>query len=89
MLMVTRLSGVREKRKTVRHGYASRKFLDTSAIVDGRIVSLLQTGILEGEIVVPQYVIHEIQALADSSDDATREKGRRGLELLQKWRTKT
>ena len=83
MLMVTRLSGVREKRKTVRHGYASRKFLDTSAIVDGRIGALLQSGVLEGEVVVPQYVIHEIQALADSSDDATRQKGNRALEALR------
>lgn len=83
MLMLTRLSGVHEKRKTVRRGYASRKFLDTSAIVDGRIGALLQTGVLEGEIVVPQYVVHEIQTLADSSDDATREKGKRGLEILR------
>ena len=84
MVMLTRLSGVREKRKTVRHGYASRKFVDTSAIVDGRIGALLETGALEGEIVVPEYVIREIQTLADSSDDATREKGKRGLEMLQK-----
>ena len=86
MVMLTRLSGVREKRKTVRHGYASRKFVDTSAIVDGRIGALLETGALEGEIVVPEYVIREIQTLADSSDDATREKGKRGLEMLQKIR---
>ena len=82
-MMLTRLSGVREKRKTIRHGYASRKFLDTSAIVDGRIGPLLRTGVLEGEIVLPQYVITEIQALADSSDDQTREKGRRALEMLR------
>ena len=81
--MVTRLSGVREKRKTVRRGYASRKFLDTSAIVDGRIVPLLRTGVLEGEIVLAQYVIDEIQTLADSSDPQTREKGKRGLEMLR------
>ena len=81
--MVTRLSGVREKRKTVRRGYASRKFLDTSALVDGRIVPLLRTGVLEGEIVLAQYVIDEIQTLADSSDPQTREKGKRGLEMLR------
>ena len=81
--MVTRISGVREKRKTVRRGYASRKFLDTSAIVDGRIVPLLRTGVLEGEIVLAQYVIDEIQTLADSSDPQTREKGKRGLEMLR------
>ena len=66
-MMLTRLSGVHEKRKTVRRGYASRKFLDTSAIV-----------------VLPQYVINEVQSLADSSDDQTREKGKRGLEMLRK-----
>ena len=81
--MLTRLSGVREKRKTVRHGYASRKFLDTSAIVDGRVAALLKTGALEGEIVLPQYVITEIQSLADSSDDQTREKGKRALAMLR------
>ena len=86
MMTLTRLSGVREKRKTVRHGYASRKFLDTSVLVDGRIGALLRTGALEGEIAVPQYVIHEIQTLADSSDDATREKGKRALDLLQQLR---
>ena len=83
MVMITRLSGVHEKRKTVRRGYASRKFLDTSALIDGRIAALLKTGALEGEIALPTYVIHEIQALADSSDDATREKGKRALALLQ------
>ena len=84
MAMLTRLSGVREKRKTIRHGYASRKFLDTSAIIDGRTAALLKTGALEGEIVVPQYVIQEIQTLADSPDDPVREKGRRGLEELRR-----
>ena len=83
MMMMTRLSGVHEKRKTVRRGYASRKYLDTSAIIDGRIGALLRTGIIEGEIVVPQYVIDEVQHLADSSDENTREKGRRGLEMLR------
>ena len=83
MVMITRLSGVREKRKTVRHGYASRKFLDTSAIIDGRIGAVLRTGFVEGEVILPQYVIDEVQQLADSSDESTREKGRRGLKILQ------
>lgn len=84
LMMITRLSGVREKRKTVRHGYASRKFLDTSAIIDGRIAGLLRTGVLEGEVVLAQYVIDEMQSLADSSDPRTREKGLRGLEILRR-----
>ncbi len=80
--MITRLSGVREKRKIIRHGYAARKFLDTSAIVDGRILEILKTGFIEGEIMMPQYVIDEVQRLADSSDESTRERGRRGLDML-------
>ncbi len=80
--MITRLSGVREKRKIIRHGYAARKFVDTSAVVDGRIMEILKTGFIEGEIILPQYVIDEVQRLADSSDESTRERGRRGLDML-------
>jgi uncharacterized protein YacL len=86
MLMITRLSGVREKRKTIRHGYASRKFLDTSAIIDGRIEAILKAGFIEGEVILTPYVVAEIQRLADSSDETTREKGRRGLEMMQRLR---
>ena len=82
-MMLHRMSGSHEKRKTVRRGYASRKFVDTSAVVDGRVAALIRTGVLEGEIVLPQYVIDEIQTLADSSDSQTREKGKRGLEMLR------
>ena len=81
-MMITRLSGVREKRKITRHGYAARKFLDTSAVIDGRILPVLKTGFIEGEIVLPQYVIDEVRKLADSSDESTRERGRRGLDML-------
>ena len=81
-MMITRLSGVREKRKIPRHGYAARKFIDTSAVIDGRILPVLKTGFIEGEIVLPQYVIDEVRKLADSSDEGTRERGRRGLDML-------
>ena len=81
-IMITRLSGVHEKRKITRRGYAARKFLDTCAVVDGRILEILKTGFIEGEIVLPQYVIDEVQKLADSSDESTRERGRRGLDML-------
>ena len=80
--MITRLSGVREKRKIIRHGYAARKFLDTCAVVDGRILEILKTGFIEGEVILPQYVVGEVQKLADSSDESTRERGRRGLDIL-------
>ncbi len=56
--------------------------LDTSAIIDGRIAEVSKTGFLEGVLVVPQFVLIELQGLADSGDDLKRSKGRRGLELL-------
>ena len=82
LTMITRLSGVREKRKITRHGYASRKFVDTSALIDGRVLEILKTGFIEGEVVLPEYVAAELQAVADSPDEATRERGRRGLSIL-------
>ncbi|NJO08125.1 MAG: twitching motility protein PilT [Chloroflexaceae bacterium] len=56
--------------------------LDTSAIIDGRIAMIGTTGFLEGTLLVPQFVLIELQMLADSSDDLRRSKGRRGLDLL-------
>jgi len=84
MVMLTRVSGAREKSKIRKHGYAARKFLDTSAIIDGRILEIGKTGFIEGEIVIPQFVVEELQHLADSSDDLYRERGRRGLDLLRR-----
>ena len=82
MAMISRLSGAREKSKTRKHGYASRKYIDTSALIDGRIQEIAKTGFIEGEIVVPQYVVDELQHVADSADDSRRDRGRRGLEML-------
>lgn len=56
--------------------------LDTSAIIDGRIATVAQTGFLEGTLLVPGFVLTELQGLADSNDELRRSKGRRGLELL-------
>jgi uncharacterized protein YacL len=56
--------------------------VDTSAIIDGRIATIGKTGFLEGTLLVPQFVLFELQTLADSSDDLRRSKGRRGLDLL-------
>ena len=84
--MVTRLSGAREKNKIRKHGYASRKYVDTSAVIDGRILEVAKTGFLEGEFVIPQYVVDELQHVADSADDSRRERGRRGLEILSRMR---
>jgi uncharacterized protein YacL len=65
---------------------ASAKILDTSVIIDGRIQGLLASGLLEGQIIVAQAVIDELQALADSSNAEKRGKGRRGLKLLSSLR---
>lgn len=58
------------------------KLLDTSVLVDGRIVDMAQTGFLEGLFIVPSFVTEELQALADSTNQLKRSKGRRGMEIL-------
>lgn len=62
------------------------KFLDTSAVIDGRFVEMRRAGFLEGSVLVPGFVVSELQALADSADDVRRGRGRRGLDLLQTLR---
>ncbi len=58
--------------------------LDTSVIVDGRIADIANTRILESELIVPRFVLHELQTIADSSDKLKRSRGRRGLDMLNK-----
>jgi uncharacterized protein YacL len=60
------------------------KILDTSAIIDGRIADVVETGFLEGTLLVPEFVLRELQIVADSSDSSRRQRGRRGLDILQK-----
>jgi uncharacterized protein YacL len=60
------------------------KVLDTSVIIDGRIADICATGFLDGTLVVPQFVLRELQQVADSSDSLKRNRGRRGLDILQK-----
>lgn len=60
------------------------KILDTSVIIDGRIADICQTGFLEGVIVIPQFVLEELQHIADSSDVLKRNRGRRGLDILNR-----
>ncbi len=60
------------------------KVVDTSVIVDGRIVEIVQSGFIEGPLIVPRFVLHELQAIADSEDPQRRTRGRRGLEALAK-----
>lgn len=66
-----------------------RKLLDTSVIIDGRILDVVKTGFLEGEIVVPQFVLAELRHIADSGDGLRRARGRRGLDVLQKLQKET
>lgn len=61
---------------------AATKILDTSCVIDGRIEDLLSTGFLEGQILVPQFVLQELQKIADASNDQKRARGRRGLDIL-------
>jgi uncharacterized protein YacL len=65
---------------------AATKVLDTSCIIDGRIEALLETGFLEGQIIVAQFVLQELQQLADGAKDLKRVRGRRGLEILNRLR---
>lgn len=61
---------------------ARSKIIDTSAIIDGRFSDLFKLGFLEGNILIPRFVINELQFLADSNDDLKRNKGRKGLQTL-------
>ena len=63
-------------------GLTPSKLLDSSAIIDGRILDIALTGFLEGEILVPRFVVEELQHLADSADAEKRVRGRRGLDLI-------
>jgi uncharacterized protein YacL len=60
------------------------KILDTSVIIDGRIADVCETGFVDGTLVIPQFVLKELQLVADSGDSLKRNRGRRGLDILQK-----
>ena len=63
--------------------YSDNKILDTSVIIDGRVMDILAAGFLDGRLIVPNFVLQELQKLADSGDNMKRAKGRRGLDLVQ------
>lgn len=65
----------------------SPKILDTSVIIDGRIADILKTGFIEGQIVIPEFVLVELRHIADSADSLKRNRGRRGLDVLNKIQT--
>src|SRR5207237_9604742 len=65
------------------------KILDTSVIIDGRIVDLSEVGFLEGTLIIPQFVLRELQQIADSPDPLKRSRGKRGVDVLQPLQTMT
>lgn len=67
--------------KTARRDY---KILDTSVIIDGRIADVAETGFLSGTIIIPQFILRELQQVADSPDSSKRQRGRRGLDMLNR-----
>lgn len=60
------------------------KIIDTSALIDGRLADIAETGFLSGNLIVPRFVLHELQMVADSSDATKRQRGRRGLDILKR-----
>jgi uncharacterized protein YacL len=81
MLNLAALGGIFGGEKAGKHTF---KILDTSVIIDGRIADIAETGFLDGVIVLPQFVLRELQLVADSADSMKRNRGRRGLDILQR-----
>jgi uncharacterized protein YacL len=74
----------KKKEEEERASGSQLKILDTSVIIDGRIADICKTGFLEGTLVIPEFVLEELQHIADSSDVLKRNRGRRGLDILNK-----
>src|SRR5690242_20492751 len=81
MLNLSALGGIFGGEKSSKK---SHKILDTSVIIDGRIADIAETGFLDGVLVIPQFVLRELQLVADSADSKKRNRGRRGLDILQR-----
>ncbi|MDD3631186.1 MAG: PIN domain nuclease [Atribacterota bacterium] len=71
-------------KKREKSSHSQLKILDTSVIIDGRIADISQTDFLEGILIIPRFVLNELQAIADSSEPLKRNRGRRGLDVLNK-----
>jgi len=80
MALGTVFSGERPTRR-------SAKVLDTSVIIDGRIADIAEAGFIDGMMVVPEFVLRELQTVADSTDGSKRQRGRRGLDMLQRMQS--
>jgi uncharacterized protein YacL len=81
LLNLGAMGGIFNTEKAPRKNY---KVLDTSVIIDGRIADVCETGFIDGLMIVPQFVLRELQLVADSSDPMKRNRGRRGLDILQR-----
>jgi len=77
------LGGIFSDKNAVKRDY---KVLDTSVIIDGRIADVAETGFLGGTLIIPQFILTELQQVADSPDSSKRQRGRRGLDMLQRLR---
>jgi uncharacterized protein YacL len=77
------LGGLFSDKTTVQEDY---RILDTSVIIDGRIADVAETGFMGGTLIIPQFILTELQQVADSPDSSKRQRGRRGLDMLQRLR---
>jgi uncharacterized protein YacL len=84
-LDLTALGGIFVEKGTTK---AIALILDTSVIIDGRVADIAETGFLAGTLVIPQFVLRELQQIADSADSIKRNRGRRGLDILQRLQKK-
>jgi uncharacterized protein YacL len=78
-----------EKEQSSQFQPVTQILLDTSAIIDGRIADISQTGFVSGALIVPRFVLNELQRIADSADTMRRNRGRRGLEMLNRLQKET
>lgn len=86
--LFTRTGSTSKKKSSEQEAKLLQKLLDTSVIIDGRIADISETGFIEGTLVVPQFVLTELQHIADSSDTLKRTRGRRGLDILKRLQDK-
>ncbi len=84
ILSLFTLGRLGKEKKNEAHLATEHKILDTSVIIDGRIADICKTGFIEGTIVIPGFVLEELQHIADSSDVLKRNRGRRGLDILNR-----
>lgn len=84
-LDLSALGGIFSDKSSIR----DYKILDTSVIIDGRIADVAETGFLGGSLIIPNFILAELQQVADSPDSSKRQRGRRGLDMLQRLRNNT